>query len=119
MEETNIYRKEYEVKIFNHTWKLIVTSTEFEIGNTASGKTNDRSREIYIAASCHKDFFIKVFWHEICHAFMYELGHFPDERWETESVCDMMGVIAPQMLQLYPFLNVIVEDTFKEKCNVK
>ena len=114
MEETNIYRKEYGVKIFNHTWKMYVVSTEHETGSgsAASGVTNDRNKEITISASCHKDYFIKVFWHEICHAFMYELGHFPEEHWETEYICEMMGVITPHMRELYNVLDIIFIDAY-------
>lgn len=116
MEETNIYRKEYEVKIFNHTWKMYVVSTEHETGSgsAASGVTNDRNKEITISASCHKNYFIKVFWHEICHAFMYELGHFPEEHWETEYICEMMGVITPHMRELYNVLDNILKDVYEE-----
>lgn len=110
------YESEIPINIFKNTWYIKVVKSELDIPCSStkepvSGVCSPRDYKIYIATSCDKTYFKQTFYHEICHAFMYETGNF-ERDYNNEEVCDFLGVIGSEMSEVQNVLDILLEIYF-------
>lgn len=106
------YESEIPINIFNNTWYIKVVKSELDIPcssskEAVSGICSPRDYKIYIATSCDKTYFKQTFYHEICHAFLYETGNF-ERDFTNEEVCDFLGIIGPNILEINSTLETLL-----------
>ena len=110
------YEKEIPINIFKNTWYIKVVKSELDIPcssskEAVSGICSPRDYKIYIATSCNVTYFKQTFYHEICHAFMYETGNF-ERDFTNEEVCDFLGIIGTEMQEVQKILDILLKIYF-------
>lgn len=96
--------KQIKFRVYNYEWYVVLTDKKEDLrvnGKFCKGCTHYKESTIYISKDTSAKDRIRLFLHELSHAFLYETQVDLKEHYTEEDLCEFMAKFGPVIIETY------------------